>query len=234
MNGWPNAALLAHIRRLHDLGVREILLPAGSAAGPPAAASHPASGESLEEIRTDLGECTRCSLADSRRSIVFGVGDPDAGLMFVGEGPGRDEDLEGEPFVGRAGRLLDRMIASIGLHRADVYIANIVKCRPPRNRNPRPDEIAACRPFLARQIEAIAPRVIVTLGKVASSVLLGEEIAITRARGQMRAFHGIPLMPTFHPAYLLRQYTPANRRAVYDDLLQVKALLDKTDAAGSG
>ena len=233
MNSDAVRPLLEHLRFLHEIGVRELRLPAVA----PAAVTAAATGErpdrqvaeaALAAVRAELGECTRCGLSRSRTKLVFGVGDPGADLMFVGEGPGRDEDLKGEPFVGRAGQLLDKMIASIGMQRADVYIANVVKCRPPGNRNPGADEIETCRPFLAAQIDAIAPRVIVTLGKFAASVLLGEEIAITRCRGQLRDYRGIPLMPTFHPAYLLRQYTPQNRRAVYDDLLQVKAMLESS------
>ena len=177
-------------------------------------------------MRERLGDCRRCRLADSRSHIVFGVGNPSAELMFVGEAPGRDEDLQGEPFVGKAGQLLDRMISAIGRRREDVYIANVVKCRPPDNRNPQPDEMAACAEFLQAQIDAVQPRAIVALGKVAAGALLGADVAITRARGQFRIVRGIPVMPTFHPAFLLRQYTAENRRLVYEDLLQVQALLE--------
>lgn len=222
--------LLERLRFLHEIGVRDLRLPVLPSAVGTGASSRAGAGSdggaALSAIRAELGECTRCRLSDSRTRLVFGVGNPAADLMFVGEAPGRDEDLKGEPFVGRAGQLLDRMIGSIGLRREDVYIANVVKCRPPRNRNPQADEIETCQPFLAGQIDAISPKVIVTLGKFAASVLLGEEIAITRARGRFRMYRGIPLMPTFHPAYLLRQYTQQNRRAVYDDLLQVKSLIE--------
>ncbi len=173
----------------------------------------------LEEVRNHLGDCTRCELARGRRSIVFGDGNPDADLMFVGEAPGEQEDLRGLPFVGRAGELLTQMIEKgIGIPRSEVYICNIVKCRPPRNRNPLPPEVTACRPFLDGQIRAVAPRVIVTLGKPAAGLLLGREVAITRLRGTWQDYQGIPLMPTLHPAYVLRQYTPENRRAVWHDL----------------
>lgn len=154
--------------------------------------------------------------------VVFGEGDPDAKILFIGEGPGADEDKQGRPFVGRAGQLLDKQIAAMGLAREQVYIANIVKTRPPGNRVPTPDEAALCMPYLVRQIEIIAPQVIVTLGATAAKYLLDDpKIAITRARGQWRPWRGIDVMPTFHPAYLLRQYTPDNRRKVWQDLQKV-------------
>jgi uracil-DNA glycosylase len=236
----PRRAAVEHLRFLHEIGVESLRVerppsasmqtaPPGreTASGPvPTADGGSAPAIALAAVRSDLGDCTRCRLSRSRTQIVFGVGNPSARLMFVGEAPGRDEDLKGEPFVGRAGQLLDRMIESIGLRRGDVYIANVVKCRPPDNRNPQEDEIDACSGFLWRQVEAIAPRVIVALGKFAAGTLLGEEIAITKCRGRLRTAHGVAIMPTYHPAYLLRQYTAENRRAVYDDLLQVKALLE--------
>ncbi len=177
----------------------------------------------LRQVRADLGECTRCKLHRGRSKIVFGVGNPLAHLMFVGEGPGAEEDLRGEPFVGRAGKKLDDMIGAIGLKRADVYIANVVKCRPPNNRDPDVDEIAACSPFLLEQIAAIRPRVIVTLGAPATRTLLQTSIGITKLRGVWQSFRGIPVMPTFHPAYLLRAYTKENRALVWDDLKAAKA-----------
>jgi len=174
---------------------------------------------SLEAVRETLGECTRCELCARRQTIVFGSGNPDADLMFVGEGPGEQEDKQGQPFVGRAGELLTQMIEKgIEIPRPDVYICNIVKCRPPSNRNPKPDEVAACRPFLDGQIAAVKPRVIVTLGKPAASLLLGRDVPITRVRGTWQEYRGIPLMPTLHPAFILRQYTPENRRLVWEDL----------------
>lgn len=173
----------------------------------------------LAEVETHLGDCRRCGLCEDRSRIVFGDGNPNADLLFIGEGPGAEEDKRGLPFVGRAGELLTQMIEKgIGIPRSDVYICNIVKCRPPRNRTPLPPEVAACRPFLDGQIEAIQPRVIVTLGKPAASLLLDREIAITRVRGTWQDYRGIPLMPTLHPAYVLRQYTQENRRAVWQDL----------------
>jgi DNA polymerase len=174
---------------------------------------------SLESVRASLGECTRCRLSQGRTQIVFGDGNPDADLLFVGEGPGEQEDRRGIPFCGRAGELLTRMIESgLGIPRSSVYICNVVKCRPPDNRTPLADEVAACRPFLDGQIAAVRPRVIVALGKPAASLLLGRDIAITRVRGTWHDYRGIPVMPTFHPAFLLRQYTPENRRLVWEDL----------------
>jgi len=183
---------------------------------------------SLEDVRSALGDCTRCALSERRQNIVFGDGNPQADLLFIGEGPGESEDQQGLPFVGRAGELLTQMIEKgLGISRSDVYICNIVKCRPPNNRNPLPPEVKACSPFLQGQIDAIGPKVIVTLGKPAASLLLGREVAITRMRGSWQEYRGIPLMPTLHPAYLLRQYTPENRRAVWEDL---KAALEKSRA----
>ena len=183
---------------------------------------------SLEEVSAHLGDCERCGLCEKRSKIVFGDGNPNADILFVGEGPGAEEDKRGLPFVGRAGELLTQMIEKgIGIPRSEVYICNIVKCRPPQNRTPLPPEVAACRPFLDGQIQAIQPKVIVTLGKPAASLLLDREIAITRVRGTWHDYQGIPLMPTLHPAYVLRQYTPKNRRAVWEDL---KAAFDRSKA----
>ena len=190
----------------------------------PASARH---AKALGLIREDLGDCTRCKLHAGRDKIVFGVGNPAARLMFVGEGPGAEEDARGEPFVGRAGKKLDQMIESVGLTRAEVYIANIVKCRPPNNRDPEKDEIETCLPFLKRQIEAIAPRVIVALGSPAAKTLLDTRTGITRLRGEWHDFAGIPVMPTFHPAYLLRAYTKENRTKVWEDLKAAKARIDE-------
>jgi len=188
-----------------------------------------ARAELLAQIRADLGECSRCGLCETRNSIVFGEGSPEAPVVFVGEGPGEEEDRSGRPFVGRAGELLTKMIASVGWRREDVYICNIVKCRPPGNRDPRLEEVAMCQPFLERQLRAIAPVAIVTLGKPATSTLLGRTVAITRMRGQWLEWSGFPLMPTFHPAYLLRNYTRETRQAVWDDLKAVRA---RVEAAG--
>lgn len=182
-------------------------------------------GESLEDIRADLGDCTRCKLHPGRTNIVFGEGNPDASLMFAGEGPGADEDASGRPFVGAAGQLLDRIIESIGLRREDVYIANVVKCRPPGNRAPEKDESSMCEPFLHRQIIAVAPKIIVALGNTPVQSLLGFKGGITKLRGHFFEFRGIPVMPTFHPAYLLRD--PSKKRDVWEDVKMVKARLDQ-------
>ena len=181
--------------------------------------------EALLAIREDIGDCTRCKLHTlGRTQVVFGVGNPDADLMFVGEAPGADEDVQGIPFVGRAGQLLTKIIEAIGLTRDDVYIANIIKCRPPQNRNPEPDEVATCEPFLFRQIDMITPRIIVALGKYAAQTLLRTEAPISRLRGQRFDYRGATLIPTFHPAYLLRN--PSSKREVWEDMKLVKRLLD--------
>jgi len=217
-------ALAEWVAHLRDIGVRELRM-AGDAPNEAAAPRAPAAR--LVEIRGELGDCTRCKLHEARTNIVFGVGDARAKLMFIGEGPGAEEDARGEPFVGRAGKKLDEMIASIGLSRDEIYIANIVKCRPPNNRDPEKDEIETCFPFLVKQIEAIGPTAIVALGSPAAKTLLGTRTGITRLRGEWHDFHGIPLMPTFHPAYLLRAYTKENRRKVWEDLKAAKARIDE-------
>ena len=189
----------------------------------PSAAIDPA--EALRIIREDLGDCTRCILhKQGRKQIVFGVGNPNAELMFVGEGPGADEDEQGEPFVGRAGQLLNKMIAAMGLRREDVYIANVVKCRPPENRTPEKDESATCMPFLLRQLGAIEPKVIVCLGSCAAQALLGTTKSISTVRGQWFDFRGAKLIPTYHPAYLLRN--PNDKRLVWEDIKMVMRELE--------
>jgi uracil-DNA glycosylase len=217
--------------------------PIEAPAPPPAAARAPAPTQgalldsgpfrgrpSLEEVRTTLGDCRRCRLSEGRTHIVFGDGDPNAELLFIGEGPGETEDQQGLPFVGRAGELLTQMIEKgLGVPRRSVYICNVVKCRPPNNRTPQSDEVAACSPFLDGQIAAVAPRVIIALGKPAASRLLGRDVPITKVRGVWHEYRGIPLMPTFHPAFLLRQYTPENRRLVWEDL---KAALARARGGG--
>jgi DNA polymerase len=186
--------------------------------------------KTLPQIRAELGECTRCKLHSTRRSIVFGVGAPDTPLMFVGEAPGEQEDRRGEPFVGAAGQLLDKMIEAMGWTRSAVYIANTTKCRPPGNRNPQPDELEQCMPFLHQQIAAIAPRIIVALGRPASNQLLGTDAPISALRGRFHDYVGLSserhtckVMPTFHPAYLLRD--PDKKRAAWADLKLVMAEL---------
>ena len=180
-------------------------------------------GDTLPLIREFIGECTRCKLSKGRTKIVFGTGSPKARLMFVGEGPGRDEDLSGEPFVGRAGKLLTDMIKAMGLQREDVYIANIVKCRPPENRQPEHDEVDACSPFLMRQIDVIRPQVICTLGNTPTQTLLQTTQGISKFRGQWFDFRDTKLLPTYHPAYLLRN--PAAKADVWKDLQKVMAVL---------
>src|SRR5712692_6339293 len=180
--------------------------------------------EALNAVRADIGDCTRCKLHRlGRRQIVFGVGNPNADLMFVGEAPGRDEDIQGEPFVGRAGQLLTKIIEAIGLTREDVYIANVIKCRPPENRNPEQDEVETCEPFLFQQIDIIRPKVIVALGTFAARALLRTLDPISRLRGRVYDYRGAKLIPTFHPAYLLRN--PASKREVWDDMKVVRELL---------
>jgi uracil-DNA glycosylase family 4 len=179
--------------------------------------------ETLEEIREDLGDCQRCGLATSRTNLVFGVGNPDAQLVLVGEAPGREEDIKGEPFVGEAGRLLDRILLAMGMQRENVYICNVLKCRPPNNRDPLPEEVATCEPFLIRQIAAIQPQVIVALGRFAVQSLLKTRVPISRLRGEWQRYQGIPLMPTYHPAYLLRN--PEGKRDVWEDMKEVLRLL---------
>jgi uracil-DNA glycosylase len=180
-------------------------------------------GDTLGLIREFIGDCTRCKLSKGRTKIVFGTGSPKAQLMFVGEGPGRDEDLSGEPFVGRAGKLLTDMIKAMGLQREDVYIANIVKCRPPENRQPEHDEVTACSPFLMRQIDVIRPKVICTLGNTPTQTLLQTTQGISKFRGQWFDFRETKLLPTYHPAYLLRN--PAAKADVWKDLQKVMAVL---------
>jgi uracil-DNA glycosylase family 4 len=181
--------------------------------------------ESLEAIRDEIGvDCRRCKLCTLGRSqIVFGVGHPRARLMFVGEAPGEEEDKRGEPFVGRAGQLLTKIVEAIGLTREQVYIANVIKCRPPGNRNPENDEVASCEPFLFRQIDVIQPKVIVPLGKFAAQCLLKTTDPITRLRGRQFDYRGTVLIPTFHPAYLLRN--PSAKREVWEDMKKVRAIL---------
>jgi len=239
--------LAAHLRYLTDLGVDGLSadpswrVRASASAAPetaqapeatataavPEAREAPTGIIRLTEIRDDLGDCRRCKLHTGRTNIVFGVGNPDARLMFVGEGPGADEDEQGEPFVGRAGQLLTQIVKAMGLAREDVYIANVVKCRPPGNRNPEPDEIEACSPFLQAQIASIRPTVIVALGKFAAQTLLQTETPISRLRGQFHDLGGVAVMPTFHPSYLLRN--PAAKRDVWEDMKLVMQRLSIAD-----
>jgi DNA polymerase len=174
---------------------------------------------SLEDLRKNIGDCKRCKLGYGRTNLVFGEGSPQAPLVFVGEGPGREEDQAGYPFVGEAGRLLNKIINAMGLSREDVYICNVVKCRPPKNRDPEGDEIETCLPFLKEQLNLIRPQVICTLGRIAVQALLGKDFKITRERGRWHSFMDIPLMPTYHPAYLLRN--PSAKRQVWGDIQKI-------------
>jgi uracil-DNA glycosylase family 4 len=187
------------------------------------------SREALEAIRADIGpDCSRCKLHKlGRKQIVFGVGNPDADLMFVGEAPGGDEDIQGIPFVGRAGQLLTKMINAIQIERDDVYIANVIKCRPPQNRNPEPDEVETCEPFLFQQIDAIKPKVIVALGSFAAKTLLRSQDSISRLRGRVYDFRGTKVIPTFHPSFLLR--SPDRKRDAWEDLKKARAILQGSD-----
>jgi uracil-DNA glycosylase len=222
--------LADHLQFFSDIGVSGVSRDPKWRArpdSPPQSSNPPAAvaGETLEAIKIDIGAaCTRCKLCTLGRSqIVFGVGHPRAPLMFVGEAPGEDEDKKGEPFVGRAGQLLTKIIEAIGLTRDQVYIANVIKCRPPGNRNPEPDEVASCEPFLFRQIDVIQPKVIVPLGKFAAQSLLRTMDPITRLRGRQFEYRGAVLIPTFHPAYLLRN--PSAKREVWEDMKKVRSIL---------
>jgi uracil-DNA glycosylase family 4 len=185
-------------------------------------------GFNLKEIRSELGDCRRCKLHRGRRTLVFGEGNENAELMLIGEGPGYDEDIQGRPFVGRAGQLLTKILQSIGVQREEAYIANIIKCRPPQNRNPEPDEIRSCHPFLLKQIQAIRPRIICALGTFAAQTLLRTDSRITALRGKVcdfsgAGFSGIRIIPTYHPAYLLRN--PEKKREVWEDMKQIAQIL---------
>jgi uracil-DNA glycosylase family 4 len=192
----------------------------GSGGGEAAEGDPAARAAALAALAEVVSGCRRCRLCEGRQKTVFGAGNPHAGLMFIGEGPGAEEDRQGLPFVGRAGELLTRIIEAIGMTRAEVYIANIVKCRPPGNRDPQPDEVAACRSYLERQIALIRPRLIVALGRIAAQTLLGNDLPIGRMRGQWFQVMGVPVMVTYHPAALLRN--PALKRPTWEDMQEVR------------
>ena len=223
------AAARSQFEYLTDLGFEEqkVTAPAGSdvqnaeAANPDSAA--------LDAIFNELGNCQRCGLGASRTKLAYGVGNPNARLVLVGDAPGREEDLQGEPFVGEAGQLLDRILQAMGLHRDDVYLCNVLKCRPPNNRDPQPEEGATCEAFLVRQIAAVRPQVIIALGRFAVHSLLKTNAPISKLRGEWQSYQGIPLMPTYHPAYLLSN--PEGKRDVWDDMKQVLRRL-QTDGEG--
>lgn len=233
------AQITAIVQDFDNLGLHELTLPGEPEELPPCPwnVSGVQDGgdtlcrrETLEEIRAELEDCQGCTLCSGRRNIVFGVGNPQAEVVFVGEAPGREEDIRGEPFVGEAGRLLDRILLAMGLKRQDVYICNVEKCRPPGNRDPRPDEVEACEPYLKRQLAAIRPRLIVALGRFAVQTLLRDQSPISRQRGHWREYEGIPLMPTYHPAFLLRN--PAAKREVWEDMKQVMQRLREAERSG--
>ncbi len=227
---------LVYLDSLHPAGVPMPVVPSRPPQPPSpdrAAVSRPSPADeggsraaALDALRRRIGDCRRCPLSATRHTLVFGVGHPGADLVFVGEAPGRDEDLKGEPFVGAAGRLLTKIIQAMGLRREEVYICNVVKCWPPGNRTPLPEEIAHCMPFLEEQISILRPRCIVSLGKVSAQALLGTKDPISGLRGRFLAYRGIPLMPTYHPAYLLRN--PPAKKEVWEDMKKVMALLRET------
>jgi DNA polymerase len=214
--------IIGHLKRLigahRDMGMDPPRLSAASLQYLEARHGLP---DSLDSLKEEIGDCTRCTLSRSRNRLVFGEGDPQADLIFVGEAPGREEDAQGRPFVGEAGTLLTRIIQAMGLNRESVYICNVVKCRPPQNRDPDPDEQKTCIPFLLKQIEIIHPKVICALGRVAGKALLGNRFKISRDRGEWQRFKDVPLMPTYHPAYLLRN--PSAKRQVWEDIQKVMA-----------
>lgn len=223
-----------YIRFLSELGITEVpaqLVPQGNGTVDAGGPSQPDdSGTSSQDVHQHLATmeqqvatCTRCPLSEGRTRTVFGEGDVETDLMFIGEGPGYDEDQQGRPFVGKAGQLLEKIINAIGLAREDVYITNIVKCRPPRNRDPLPEEVSACWPYITEQIRQIKPKVIVTLGRHSSQTILGTGDPISRLRGRFSKLDGIPVMPTYHPAYLLRN--PAGKRDVWEDVQKVRDYL---------
>ncbi|MHB8708947.1 MAG: uracil-DNA glycosylase [Desulfuromonadales bacterium] len=217
------AAGRSQFEYLRDLGFEEV--PAAVRSGSAVIGGVPVV-ESLDAIRAELGDCCRCGLNKGRQKVVFGVGNPQARLVLVGEAPGREEDEKGEPFVGEAGRLLDRILFAMGLSRDEVYICNVLKCRPPNNRDPESEEVASCEPFLIRQLAAIRPQIIVALGRFAIQTLLQSKAPISRVRGTWQQYQGIPLMPTYHPAYLLRN--PNGKREVWSDMKQVVERLRET------
>jgi len=211
--------IIQQLEFFRDIGIGSVHTPEAVVEVPVSAATAP----SLEIIRADLGDCQRCKLAPSRTTIVFGSGNPNAELVFVGEAPGYEEDQQGLPFVGAAGQLLTKIIESTGIKREDAYICNILKCRPPENRNPEPDEVLACSPFLKRQIAAIRPKIVCCLGKFAAQTMLQSAAPISRLRGEFHDIDGMRVIATFHPAYLLR--SPEKKREVWEDMKQIRAEL---------
>jgi DNA polymerase len=221
-----NSDLLYELGLLRDLGYTHLDVVGSRQSAVGRGEDVREASSEFEALRAQAEACTKCRLAGTRTHVVFGVGNPNADLMFVGEAPGRDEDVQGEPFVGRAGQLLTDIIKAMKLTRDQVYIANVIKCRPPENRNPEPDELDACRPFIRRQVELIQPKVIVTLGRFGLQSLTEKAYGISTVRGQWLDYNGIRLMPTYHPAYLLRN--PAAKKEVWADMKKVMAELGIT------
>lgn len=220
------AEIASQLEFYRDIGITELAIPdtplrADDVLG--GSMSVTRNSASLEDVRTELGDCQRCALARGRTHIVFGAGNPHASLVFVGEAPGAEEDRQGLPFVGRAGQLLTKIIESIGIEREDVYICNVLKCRPPGNRNPEPEEVESCSPFLRRQIETIQPKIVCCMGTFAAQTVLGMKTPISRLRGKFHKIDGIQYIATFHPAYLLRN--PEKKREVWDDMKKIRAEL---------
>ncbi len=235
MTSSPNPRLADLVAYLGDIGYPDLYRRSPAqrrATAAPSAAAEAAAFERMTQLQS-VGEearaCTRCRLAGGRNSVVFGAGNPAAELMFIGEGPGAEEDKQGLPFVGRAGELLTKIVEAIEMRREEVYIANIVKCRPPGNRDPQPEEVAACRGFLERQIDLVQPRILVALGRIAAQTLLGTETPIGRLRGQWYVVRDVPTMVTYHPAALLRN--PALKRPTWEDMQQVRDRLRGTAPA---
>jgi DNA polymerase len=218
------ASARSQLEYLSDLGVEDLHRDAADAVLSADTDANARLGETLDAIREDLGDCQRCGLGASRKELVYGVGNPNSRLVLVGEAPGREEDQRGEPFVGEAGRLLDRILLAMGMKREEVYICNVLKCRPPDNRDPQTEEVATCEAFLIRQIAAIKPQVIIGLGRFAVHSLLKSKVPISRIRGEWQNYHGTPLMPTYHPAYLLRN--PEGKRDVWEDMKEVMRRLN--------
>jgi uracil-DNA glycosylase len=215
--------LASQLEFLRDIGVESLNVSTVAPTVDVPSSPSRAAREDLEAIRQDIGDCQRCKLARTRTNIVFGSGNPNAELVFVGEAPGYDEDQQGLPFVGRAGQLLTKIIESIGLKREDVYICNVLKCRPPDNRNPEPDEVGCCNPFLRRQLAAIRPKIVCCLGTFAAQTVLQTAAPISRLRGKFFEMDGMRAIATFHPAYLLR--SPEKKREVWEDMKQIRAEL---------
>jgi DNA polymerase len=216
------ADLKSYLEYLKGMGIENLPFSERDTSSPPSPMA-----PTLEEVRKELGDCQRCKLHRTRRTLVFGEGNEKARLMLIGEGPGYDEDVQGRPFVGRAGQLLTKILQSIGLQREEVYIANIIKCRPPQNRNPEPDEIQSCYPFLMKQIQAIQPRIICALGTFAAQTLLHTDAKITTLRGRFFDLAGIKVLPTYHPAYLLR--SPERKREVWEDMKRIAEEMAEED-----